>query len=62
MLLELSPTAGLVAFVATVVLAALVGLALVIAVLVDAVARHRPVRRRRRQSIPAYYGLLLTSP
>jgi ABC-type nickel/cobalt efflux system permease component RcnA len=61
MLLELSPTAGLLVFVATVVLAALVGLALVIAVLADAAARHRPVRRRRHQSIASYYGPLLTS-
>jgi hypothetical protein len=61
MTFELFSSAGLVAFVGVVVLASLVGLALAAVAAVDTVTTHRPVRRARHQSVPAYYRGLLTS-
>ena len=58
---ELFSSAGLVAFVSAVALASLVGLALAAVAVVDAATTHRPVRRARHQSVPAYYRGLLTS-
>ena len=61
MTFELFSSAGVIAFASAVLLVSLVGLALAGVALVDTISTHRPVRRARHQSVPAYYRGLLTS-
>jgi hypothetical protein len=56
MTFELLSTPVVTAFVTVVVLAAVVGVALVLAEIARTLLRHRPVRLARRESVPTYYG------
>jgi len=61
MTFQLLDSTTLVAFVAVALLAGLAGVLALALTATRAITAHRPVRRVRHQSVPAYYGGLLTS-